>query len=78
MKFLKQSDGRPTLTMCTCGKVRFHYGSTTLNFEAEKFASFAGAVAHLFANTSTLTAIDGLARSHQCMIISATNPGACP
>lgn len=48
MRFLKQNNGRPRLTMCTCGKVHFSYGSITLHFEAEEFASFAGAVAHLF------------------------------
>ena len=40
--------GRPTLNMCTCGKVHFSYSSITFHFEAEEFISFATAVALLF------------------------------
>ena len=35
------------LSLCTCGKLHFRYGSITLHFEANEFTSFASAVARL-------------------------------
>ncbi len=49
MHTLKQRDSRTALSMCTCGKLHFSYGSITFHFEPDEFTSFAGAVAHLFA-----------------------------
>ncbi len=49
MHSLKQRDGRTALNMCTCGKLHFSYGSITIHFGPDEFASFAGAVAHLYA-----------------------------
>ena len=65
MRFLKQNDGRPTLTMCTCGTVHFSYGSITYILRPRSTFLSQAPWPICLHNTSTPTAIDGLARSHQ-------------
>jgi hypothetical protein len=71
MHSLKQDNGRPTLTTCTCGKVHFTYGMITFHFEVHEFTFFAGAVARLFAQYQQ---IYGAEASHST---SSVHNGSC-
>ena len=63
MRFLKQRRS-PTLTMCTCGTVHFSYESITYILGPRSSLLSQAPWPICLHNTSTLTAIDGLARSH--------------
>ena len=49
MHSLNHRTSPTALSLCTCGKLHFRYGSITLHFETNEFTSFASAVAHLHA-----------------------------